>query len=593
MKSEKFYQHLDMLFRSGKIQEAERYIRETMEQVRQDNDLPALISLANELGGVFRVTGRLEEAKKIYQVALETIRVLGLEDTEQHGTTLMNLASVHSEGRDAAEALALYDKAAEIFCKKGLSRDYRMAALYNNISHVYDLLEKADQALLYAEKSLCIVKDLPAYEIELATTYSTLAVRYLKLQEEVKAEGALEAAERIFTALPGKPNVHYAATLNSFGDLRYRQRRYTEAVSCFERALCIITENYGESSSYANATRANLEKARKLQAQTKSSDRVSLNQEMRMTGMGLSEAYFNEFGRTMIREQFPEYEKYMAIGLVGEGSECFGFDDAISESHDFGPGFCVWLPNDIYRIAGAQIQAAYDRLPKNYRNQYRAVTPEGSGRIGVFSIEDFYKKYTGCTDAPKDPVEWLFAPETSLATVTNGKVFLDNWGAFSRIRSGLLSFYPKDILLKKLAARIAMMSQSGQYNYERCMKRGDVAAAYLSCAEFTKNTISAVYLLNRRYMPFYKWMFRGMDQLERLNEIKPMLERLAATPDTPATAAAKTELIERVCIKIRDELINQNLSSGSDAFLNSHCQDLMSRIEDPKIKGLPVMFDGK
>ena len=84
-----------------------------------------------------------------------------------------------------------------------------------------------------------------------------------------------------------------------------------------------------------------------------------------------------------------------------------------------------------------------------------------------------------------------------------------------------------------------------------------------------------------------------MGKLERLKEIKPMLEQLAATPDLPEHGERKAELIESVCIKVRDELKHQGLISGTDAFLNSHCRDLMSRINDPRIKGLPVMFDGK
>ena len=619
MKLENFYQELDSLFRNGNVKEAEQYIMRIMEQVRQDGDLPALLSIANELGGVFRVTGRLEEAKKIYAVALETIRLLSLDNTEQHGTTLLNLASVFTEGKEALKALALYEQAASIFEKRGLQSDYRMAALYNNISHVHDLLENRDQALSYAEKALAVIKQLRGYDVELATTYSTVGVRYLKKQDYEAAEKALTEAERIFTSLPGKTNVHYAAVLNALGDLHFRRQKYDEAVSFFERARMLIEKNYGKNSSYEEISN-NLAKAREMQEVQKHNgidrDRTDgklqsqwVGQQscspskterpdggavsMRMTGMGLAEAFYHEFGQPMIREQFPEYEKYMAIGLVGEGSECFGYDDALSESHDFGPGFCIWLPDSIYQSVGARIQQAYDQLPKTYRNQFRAETEEGSGRVGVFSISEFYRKYTGCADIPKDAVEWLFVPETSLATVTNGKIFVDHCGEFSRIRSGLLNFYPKDIYLKKLAARMAMMSQSGQYNYMRCMKRGEYGAAYLSCGEFIKNTVSTVYLLNKSYMPFYKWMLRGMGKLERLKEIKPMLEQLAATPDLPEHGERKAELIESVCIKVRDELKHQGLISGTDAFLNSHCRDLMSRINDPRIKGLPVMFDGK
>ena len=40
---------------------------------------------------------------------------------------------------------------------------------------------------------------------------------------------------------------------------------------------------------------------------------------------------------------------------------------------------------------------------------------------------------------------------------------------------------------------------------------GDTVAAMLALDEFVRQAISMVYLLNRTYMPYYKWMFRGME----------------------------------------------------------------------------------
>ena len=581
-----FFNELDSMLKTGNIKDAENFMLGSMDRAIEENDLPYMLAIANELGGIFRVTNRFDEAKKVYGAAIKIIRQLDLENTEQHGTTLLNLGSVYTEADEPTEALELYEKAETIFASAGLSRDYRMAALYNNMSHACDKLQQSDEAVTYAERALTIIRNLDSNDSELATSYTTLAARYSKIKRYQEALQYLREAEKIFLRSPGKPNVHYAATLNSLGEIYYRKREYEEAAGHFERALEIIKENYGENKSYHEVLN-NLARVRESQGLTIPPARK------RMTGLELSESYYNEVGRKLIEDGFPEYKRYMAIGLVGEGSECFGFDDELSESHDFGPGFCIWLPDEIYKSIGWKMKEAYEKLPKNFRGKRRMETAEGTGRVGILSIQEFYRKYIGCGGVPGNLTEWLFIPETSLATVTNGKVFEDHSGEFTRVRNGLLSFYPRDILLKKLAARMAMMSQTGQYNYERCMKRKEYAAAYLSCSEFIRTTVSIIYLLNGKYMPFYKWMFRGMERLELLRDVKPMLEQLAAIQDLPENAVKKINLIEDICVLIRAELERQGIIKGQDPFLNSHCRDVISMIADPKIRNLPVMFDGR
>ena len=65
-----------------------------------------------------------------------------------------------------------------------------------------------------------------------------------------------------------------------------------------------------------------------------------------MRGLELCRAYFERFGRPMLEEQFAEVLPQLAVGLIGAGSECFGFDDAVSRDHDFEPGFCIFLPGE-------------------------------------------------------------------------------------------------------------------------------------------------------------------------------------------------------------------------------------------------------
>ena len=63
-----------------------------------------------------------------------------------------------------------------------------------------------------------------------------------------------------------------------------------------------------------------------------------------MNGLELSRAFYETHGRPMLEADFPELLPLIAVGLFGSGSECLGYDDDVSEDHDFEPGFCILLP---------------------------------------------------------------------------------------------------------------------------------------------------------------------------------------------------------------------------------------------------------
>ena len=309
-----------------------------------------------------------------------------------------------------------------------------------------------------------------------------------------------------------------------------------------------------------------------------------------MRGMELAKAYYGEYADTL-RGQFPQYANRMAFGLVGEGSECYGYDDQISQDHDFGPGFCVWITRDTARAIGNDLQAAYEALPREYMGYTRQTTAEGAGRVGVIPIDRFYARFTNCTDVPATNLEWLRIPERFLSIATNGEVFSDPEGEFTRIRSMLQQFYPQEVLRKKIAARAAVMAQSGQYNVPRCINRGDLNAAYLATAEFVNAAVSMLYLLERKYMPFYKWAFRGMQAFSLCMKPAAELQQLIALGNGAETAAQRQALIESICTFTAEELSRQGVSNTTDPFLQSHLPSIMAGITDPQIAGLHVMAD--
>ena len=114
---------------------------------------------------------------------------------------------------------------------------------------------------------------------------------------------------------------------------------------------------------------------------------------------------------------------------------------------------------------------------------------------------------------PKTDAEWLANPEEMLATAVNGRVFEDHLLQFSQIREGLIQYYPHGVWIRKIADSMAKAAQAGQYNYARAMKRGERIAAEIALTEFVKESMHLVYLLNKTYAPFYKWMHRGMQNL--------------------------------------------------------------------------------
>ncbi|MDE6963690.1 MAG: DUF4125 family protein, partial [Lachnospiraceae bacterium] len=286
-------------------------------------------------------------------------------------------------------------------------------------------------------------------------------------------------------------------------------------------------------------------------------------------------------GKPMIRQKFPEYEHLIAVGLVGEGSECFGFDDQVSRDHDFGPGFCLWITDSVYDEIGEALQRAYEELPSTYMGITRFTTLKAQKRVGVFRIGDFYENLIGLRDVPETRNQWLFLDDYRLATTVNGKVFRDDLGEFTRIRRGILAYYPEEVRIRKIAREAALMAQSGQYNYSRMFGRGERVTAVIALSEFMKHTMSMVYLLNRSYAPFYKWMHRGMERLRVLPEIRDILSSLV---DFPAGDERIPQTIEMIVAMIIAEMKKQGLTTGEDNYLDNHTDKILRSIPEKEKK---------
>ncbi len=164
-----------------------------------------------------------------------------------------------------------------------------------------------------------------------------------------------------------------------------------------------------------------------------------------------------------------------------------------------------------------------------------------------------------------------------LATAVNGRVFRDGLGEFTRIRRGIQAYYPEDVRIKKIAREAALMAQSGQYNYSRMFGRGEKVTAAIALSEFMKHTMAMVYLLNRTYAPFYKWMHKGMAGLRVLPQIREILNALVELPTGDGRIPQTIELIVSLIIA---EMKKQGLTSGEDNYLDHHTDNILRSIPE-------------
>ena len=310
-----------------------------------------------------------------------------------------------------------------------------------------------------------------------------------------------------------------------------------------------------------------------------------------MNGLELSRAFYEEYGKPMLEEQFPQLLPLLAVGLFGSGSECFGYDDETSRDHDFEPAFCLFLPDEdmVDRRTAFLLERAYAKLPREFKGYHRSITaPVGGARHGVLRTREFFSQKIGSADGRLHLEDWLRVPEYALAECCNGGLFFDNYGEVSAIRQRLAA-YPHDVRCKKLAGHLLLMAQAGQYNYPRCLAHGETAAAQLAVNEFVNAALAVIFLLNGRYLPFYKWRFRALRELPILGDSGRVLEYLLCTPNDEDTAQEKQELIEELASKIISALQEQQLTEAICGDLEKHAYSVNDRIGDAALRNAHIL----
>lgn len=691
--TQQFLNGLDAIFdRHTAATEAGPYLEQAMVDAENAGDEAGLLTVLNETMGFYRSQGRHKENQWIVQRALELAARMGLTTgtSEAWATTLINCATSMRAAKQYDQAEDLYHQAQSV-CRHSLApTDRRLAALHNNLSMLYSETNRPDKAELELREALRIIEASsvnPDADIDVASSHTNLALTLLTEHKLEDAHWHAAKALEIYRTGHLEHSAHYASALAGFAQVCFAERRYADAVTGYRHALAVIEECYGKDTDYWRITADNLRQAEEAAAQagvtvdnagvagdagalpqsgsrlpnspaqgktgansasspstvsasTGSAGAAEAVSACPVSGLKLARAFWTQMGKPMIAAKYPQYTGRIAAGLVGHGSECYGFDDAYSQDHDFGPRFCLWLTDEDYAAIGEQLEADYEALPRKFSVDAQGhvtfeaharsdasgafpsagagspVTPraqDANRRDGVFRIGDFFESITGYRTAPAQtaPHEWLMLAESTLAAATNGEVFADPTGQFSKTRQGFKDM-PDDVRLALISKRLGMIAQAGQYNLPRSLKRGDGAAAWLSIHEFVQATASLVFLVNVPmvvgYMPYYKWQFAALRKLSGsmfalLPNVGEQLETVMRLSSAAcyggagfgeggkgAAPAIKkiNDIVEQIAADIVRELKREHLTTSGETFLEwqrPYVEDHIAS-DDPVLKSL-------
>src|SRR5579875_94245 len=234
-------QHLgDYCYQRAYYQDAERYLTAAFNRHRQakEADLPALAVTLNSLALLYHRQGKYQNAKVLYQEALEVRERVYGPVHESIAQTLNNLASLYADLGKYQEAEVLYERALPIYQHTvGPDHPDTATALYN-LAMLYEEQGKFSQAKPLYQQAFSIEECvLEADHPHLALNLVTRAAQCKEQGHYTEAEELYQQALAIQMHALGPDHLETARSLSGLADLYTAQQRYQEAEALYRQAL--------------------------------------------------------------------------------------------------------------------------------------------------------------------------------------------------------------------------------------------------------------------------------------------------------------------------------------------------------------------
>lgn len=277
-----------------------------------------------------------------------------------------------------------------------------------------------------------------------------------------------------------------------------------------------------------------------------------------MKGMMLCRRFYDECVRGIIEEKFPQL-RYSA-GLLGFGSDVLGYDDDVSQDHDWGPRLYIFISDGEQIPADAIYSALSENLPHKFLgypvgfgepDEHGVSAMDGAAtyirpRITIVTFAEFLKNCLGVRDvAALTPAHWLAFSEHKLLSLQAGLLFRDELHISDALKK--ISYYPRDVWLYLIMSDWSCLAEERAF-VKRAGSRGDDIGSRIICARLAHRVMHLCFLYEKKFAAYPKWFGTQFNELACAPYIKPILEKALSAADLSqretAIAEAQAALIK-------------------------------------------------
>jgi hypothetical protein len=264
-----------------------------------------------------------------------------------------------------------------------------------------------------------------------------------------------------------------------------------------------------------------------------------------VTGLELSRRFFEEVVKDIVKKHFAPV-RYDAA-LIGPGSEVLGYDDEISADHHWGPRLQLFLSEKDYERYSSQIRSILSQelpytflgystnwsAPDPQDSMTQLLTPISSGlinhRVDIYTVKSYLKQHFAIKSIKLSETEWLMLSEQRLLEFTGGKVFYNELGELEKARAAL-HYFPENVWYFKLMAEWDHIAEESAFVGRTGMISDDLGSRMIA-GRLVRHVIRLAFLLQKKYIPYSKWLSVAFAQLPIANELKPILLKILKEDD--------------------------------------------------------------